>query len=214
MPVCGRPGLEGVRESARSFPRLVGALSLAATIGLAAFLAAGYVVSGDKEFLLALLLILAMAPLDVLLVKSIISSRYDQLADYVVELLEGLDAESVASMMHWGRLFVAARTRIGDVHVFASTNSLLVAVAEAPMYLPAETRRPPLLLREALGSAGRGCRVSEGSLESFVGLDPVKGCLAHVRGRVRYLSVRCAGGLDYRRVREHVQGFLSRTPNP
>jgi len=157
------------------------------TLASVAVLAIVYLVEGLREALLAALLLGALAPVDLLLVRSLALENARLLARAVVEEVSRLNPARAVASRHRGRVYVAARLDRGDLHLIVSSKGVEGALVENPVYLPTMEPGPA---RSLVGACGE--TMQEEELEAVL-LDPETGCLRLARGRARVYARRCSG---------------------
>jgi len=178
-------GCEALLEPPRLL-RVVSILVVVVPIVVAGIVFLLYVLEGDKELLIGVILPLAFLPVDIALVRYLLSNYSVRALELVRGLVESVGFDSYA-ILHGGGGMIWVVGKAGDWHLLfmfeSSTRGILVAVR------PSSTRvamtRERFILPSLLGwraTLGLSLRRILGEYKSLI--RPSRGCLA-VRSRIQ-----------------------------
>lgn len=177
------------------WPRRMLGLTLATLFASISVFTVFYMSSGNREYLLAVVVLAATIPLDVALIIGLVYSNARKIAGYATRLLRNISYEGGAVKGLSCGVILALKVQGGHIHIIICNNRVEVARIMLPVVNPVSTiiRFPKLGKRSTLGLTLTRCRrgFEEGEW-SIVSIDPDKGSRAIIYGSIRYSYKICS----------------------
>ncbi len=194
----------GLLEDARVWPRRIARASLLVSLAILAGLVAYYLETGNKAIILAIVIIAASIPIDLVILKAVLEGSLYTNALEIARILEEAGVGAYKSRPVFNGILVAAHAGDGQVHVILKPSTVEAAYIESPGVTPLRGRARPVIkapIKPPRNTRKCTSELAKGVIK-IVSLDPSTGIPVRVEGTGIYAYKACPNALDPKDVRE------------